>query len=208
MSDNQSENTRMWGTPIPTKNTMKTEIIAIVDKSGSMESIRDDSIGGFNAFIEAQRSAGGEARVSLLLFNDKISSVFTGLPIGAVPRLARETYVPSGGTALNDAIIDTISKNALRIAGNGWADKVIVCILTDGQENSSKRSTIEARQTIGLATEFQWEFVFLAANQDAFVTGAQYGFNKADTFNFAANAAGTADAYATMSGSVLRKRGL
>jgi hypothetical protein len=179
---------------------MKTEIIAIIDRSGSMATIAPDAIGGFNTFLADQKTVPGEARMTLALFDDRFEYVYKAQPLVSAEPLTDKTFVPRGGTALLDAIGRTLNEQGARIKGDGWAEKVIVCILTDGGENQSREFKRDQIQTMVKHAEAHgWSFVFLAANQDAFAAGASYGISAAHTMSFAANATGTADAYASMS---------
>lgn len=181
---------------------MNTEILAIVDISGSMQSIRLDAIGGFNAFLADQQTVEGEARMTLALFDDQYDVLYAGRELAKAEPLTEATFVPRGGTALMDAIGRTLNEQGARIAAEGWAEKVIVTILTDGGENQSREfNAAMVRDMVGAAEAKGWSFVFLAANQDAFATAAYYGISTAHTQNFAANSAGTVQAYATMSAS-------
>lgn len=187
---------------------MKTEILAIVDRSGSMHSIVADAIGGYNAFLADQQAVEGEARLSLVLFDDHYEVPYAGLAIGEALPLTHQTFVPRGGTALLDAIGRTLSEQGARIEAEGWADKVIVTILTDGGENMSREFTTPLIQDMVKDAEAKgWSFVFLAANQDAFATGAMYGFNPAHTQGFAATGVGVQAAYATISNTTRTLRG-
>ncbi len=179
---------------------MKTEIISIIDRSGSMASIANDAIGGFNTFLTDQQSVPGEARMSLVIFDDQYDVLYAGKPLREAEQLTRVTFVPRGPTALLDAIGRTLNEQGKRIKSDGWADKVIVCVLTDGEENASREFTAPTVKEMVQKAEAQgWTFVFLAANQDAFATGAQYGFNAKHTVNFVASPQGTQDAYDKMS---------
>lgn len=182
---------------------MKTEILVITDRSGSMQSIQDDVIGGYNKFIEDQKTVPGEARVTFTQFDDKYEVVYAGKPLSDAPPLSRLTFVPRGSTALQDAIGRTLNEQGQRIAADKWADLVIVCILTDGDENASKEYTLErVKEMISHAEKNGWKFVYVAANQDAFAAAKHYGMVGAIAQNFAANAAGTQSAYASTSASV------
>lgn len=179
---------------------MKTEIIAIIDRSGSMVTIANDAIGGFNTFLADQQQVPGEARMTLALFDDKFEYVYAGKPLSEAEPLTGKTFVPRGGTALLDAIGRTLNEQGARIKGDNWAEKVIVCILTDGGENQSREFKHDQIKTmVKHAEEHGWSFVFLAANQDAFAAGASYGISAAHTMAFAANATGTQTAYQSMS---------
>lgn len=182
---------------------MKAEIVVILDRSGSMQSIVDDAIGGFNTFVEEQKKVEGEATLTLVQFDDRYETVFDNIPLSEVPELTRETFVPRGMTALNDAIGRTINTVSARHTCPECKKntKTIYAILTDGGENCSREfSTEKTNSMIAHARdEHGCEFIFLAANQDAFATGALYGFKKSDTFNFTADAEGTQVAYRQMS---------
>lgn len=182
---------------------MKTEIIAIIDRSGSMGGIASDAIGGFNTFLKEQQAVPGEARLTTILFDHEQVTLHSAVPIESAPQLDNRTYVPRGSTALLDAIGTALNFHGQRIKNEGWTDKVIVCILTDGHENCSREFTADKiKEMVKHAEAHGWSFVYLAANQDAFATGAQYGIAAAHTMNFTANAAGTQTAYASMSNTV------
>lgn len=188
-----------------------TEIVCIIDRSGSMESIRADAIGGFNAFLEEQQKLPGEAHLTLVLFDHEYERLFEGLPLADVPPLSHTTYVPRGTTALLDAVGRTIDEVGARLAATPEAErptKVLVCILTDGQENASRgytrqrvREMIEHQQQ-----KYSWEFQFLAANQDAFAEAGHLGIAPGDVATFVADSAGTLGAFATISQRVARTR--
>jgi uncharacterized protein YegL len=186
---------------------MNTEIICILDRSGSMSPIIKSSTEGFNKFVNQQREEEGDARISLILFDDKIECVYNTVDLKTVNELNEDVYTTRGMTALNDAIGMTVTKHADRIKTEAWADKVVVCILTDGQENSSKEYTQASVKD--LITEYEekgWCFVFLAANQDAFATSAGYGMQARNTANFSADHQGTLGAYGTMNSTVTTYR--
>lgn len=181
---------------------MLTEIVCIIDRSGSMHTIRDDAIGGFNRFLEEQKAVEGDARLTLVMFNHQYTLVHYAIPLADVPPLSGLTFIPSGNTALHDAIGRTIDAVGMHLDGSAVKpDKVIVLILTDGMENCS---TDYSRQRIAEMIKHQhekysWEFVFLAANQDAIASGAGMGIDAKNSINFSADAAGTSRAYDTMS---------
>ncbi len=165
--------------------------IFILDRSGSMESCIDDTIGGFNAFVREQVPFGGT--LTLVLFDHEYTPVYTAKPIGDVEPLTRETFTPRGSTALLDAIGKTIKDTTSNIP--------TVVILTDGQENSSHTYTkahikdlIEGRQRDG------WTFVYLGANQDAFAEAGSIGIAPAATMNY--DVRRTPEAFATLSAAM------
>jgi uncharacterized protein YegL len=197
------------------RKVMKAEIVVILDRSGSMCSIADDAIGGFNEFIRTQKEVEGEATVTLIQFDDKYEKVFGDVPLQDVQQLTRETFVPRGMTALHDAIGRTITnirdKQYRNSCPNCKCDtKTIFAILTDGAENASREfDQAKVNELIShQRDEHKWEFIFLAANQDAFATGMGLGINAGDTFNFVADKVGTRNAYIDMSNTVMSYRSM
>lgn len=187
------------------------EIVCIVDRSGSMQSIRDDAVGGFNMFLAEQKALPGEAHLSLVLFNTEFMQVHAGVAIADVPELTRVTYVPAGMTALLDAVGKTIDEVGDRLAKTPEDDrpsKVVACILTDGLENSSKEYTLaQIKEKISEQRDrWKWEFIYLGANQDAFAQGRLYGFDPALTGNYQATPEGVRIAYASASHMVSNLR--
>lgn len=179
---------------------MNTEILAILDRSGSMATIAADAIGGYNTFLKDQQGIDGEARITVALFDDQYELLYAATPLAEAQPLTALTFVPRGGTALMDAIGRTLQVEGARIETEGWAEKVIVCITTDGGENQSKEFTAPmVRDLVGQCEAKGWAFVFLAANQDAFATAQFYGMSGAHAQTFAANSAGVGQAYASIS---------
>ncbi|HYN07411.1 MAG TPA: vWA domain-containing protein [Vicinamibacterales bacterium] len=159
---------------------MKTDITVILDRSGSMEVRRSDAIGGFNALVDDQKVQPGVAALSLVQFDTSYQVSFTAKTPVDVPALTMETYNPSGGTALLDAMGKTISATGQRLAAMPEADrpgKVIVVIITDGEENSSREFTYpQVNEMIGHQRDvYQWEFIFVGTNQDAIASAAKIG---------------------------------
>lgn len=182
---------------------MKTEILVITDRSGSMATIAPEVIGGYNNFIKEQREVPGEARVTFTQFDDKYEVVYAGKPLADVPELTSATFVPRGMTALLDAIGRTLNEQGERIAKDKWAELVIVCILTDGGENSSHEYTpTRIREMTAHAEKNGWKFVYLGANQDSFSVAQGLGLKNAFVANYAATAVGTQSAYTQTSASV------
>ena len=176
-------------------NDTVVEILAIVDRSGSMGLVRDDAIGGFNQFLEDQQQQGGNANLTLVLFDDEYEVPVTGKPVQDVVPLDRSTFVPRGWTAMNDAIGKALTELEAKNP-----EKAIITILTDGAENASKEYTADAvKQKIKAAEARGWEVIFLAANIDAFAAGNTLGVSASNTVAFAANAAGVSSAFETMS---------
>ena len=181
---------------------MKVEIACVIDRSGSMSSIRSDAIGGFNTFLAEQKSVPGEATLTLVLFDHEYIEQFKSIPIKDVSDLTNESYVPRGNTALYDAIGRTVDSVGARLDRmKDKPEKVIVLILTDGEENASQEYTASrvAEMIKHQQDKYGWEFVFIAANQDAFLSGSKLNIKACNTVNFAANSFGTSQAYANMS---------
>lgn len=181
-----------------------TDITFILDRSGSMQSVKADTIGGFNNFLQEQKKQPGEATVSLFQFDTEYETVYEGKSIQEAPELTGETFVPRGGTALLDAIGRTINVNGARFSNMKEEDrpeKVVVVILTDGEENSSKEFT--HREINALISHqqgiYKWQFVFLGANQDAISSAASMGINIQNAMTYAHNAAGSANAFNSLS---------
>jgi hypothetical protein len=176
-------------------NNDLTEIVCIVDKSGSMESIRTDAIGGFNQFLKGQKEIPSPANMTIVLFDTEYNLIVDGKDIQTVEPLNNLTYAPSGCTALLDAVGRTIDKVVERL--NSMPDDQRPG--TDGEENSSKeynRQQISDR--ISKQTEAGWQILFLAANQDAFAEGSKLGVSATNTTNFAATGAGIIGAFGSV----------
>jgi uncharacterized protein YegL len=139
------------------------ERVFLLDRSGSMDSCLDDTIEGFNTFVESQKEFGGT--MTLCLFDHEFDIVYEKVPIGEVNPLNKETYVPRGGTALHDAMGQVLKMKL--------SDDAMVIILTDGEENSSK--TYTAAHVKDLVDTKSWKFVYLGANQDAVLTAQGLG---------------------------------
>ena len=164
------------------------EIILIADRSGSMSNIREDAQGGINAFIEEQKKE-GNANLTFIEFDREITPVCTQTDINEAVEYELR---PRGSTALYDAIGSTLA-NADSITTTG---KKIVVIVTDGGENASEEWTQQmVFERIESLKENDWDFLFLAANQDAMSVGRGLGVSAGETVNFAASAVGAAGAY-------------
>lgn len=188
-----------------------TDVSFVLDRSGSMGSVRQDTIGGFNTFIETQQKEPGECVASLLQFDDQFDSLYSGKPIKDVPKLTLESFQPRGSTALLDAIGMTIENTGKRLAALPEAErpgKVIVVILTDGGENASTKYTREQifKMISHQRDTYKWDFVFVGANQDAIQTGASIGISSGKSMSYASNAAGTQAVFASAAGYVTRAR--
>jgi len=188
-----------------------TEIICIIDRSGSMESIRSDAIGGFNRFLADQQEPEDPARLTMVLFDDQYDVTYNGAEIHTVPALTKTTFVPRGMTALLDAVgktLNTVSARLSEIPADDRPEKVIVAILTDGHENASKEFSLPViRDMIShYSTDLKWDFIYLAASQDAFSEAGQMGISADNTLQFTANKAGIRGSYDNISQAMEMKR--
>jgi len=161
----------------PLMRTDLTDITMVIDRSGSMQSIQSDAEGGINSFIEQQKQEPGEANVTLVQFDTDYEFVHSGVPVKQIPAFK---LVPRGSTALLDAVGRAINETGARLAAMDESQRpglVVFVIVTYGQENSSREFT---RDQIRKMVEHQqsaynWQFTFLAANQDAFAAGGSMG---------------------------------
>ncbi len=169
-----------------------------------MKRIAGATIEGFNSFVAEQQQLPGEVRLSLVQFNRRRDVTFPASPIHEVPRLDRDDYLPSGGTALLDAVAITIDETGRRLAALPEADrpsKVIVAILTDGLENSSRQfSYVQVAERIRHQEQvYQWDFLFLGANQDAIAEAAKLSIAGTSALTFGASAKGAGSAFKSLS---------
>lgn len=188
-----------------------TAIAAIIDASGSMLDLAADTIGSFNKFLADQKAVPGDAAFTLCIFNSHSKLVHDFVKLSDVPDLDVFSYIPCGMTALNDAIGSTIESLGARLSSlpeDERPSKVIVMIITDGEENSSmKFSTSKVREMVQHQTnKYLWSFVFLAANLDAVATGTSLGVSQMNSINYSADSAGTQDAYSGLSDLTTRYR--
>jgi hypothetical protein len=207
-----------------------TEIICVIDRSGSMESIKNDAIGGFNSFLNDQKSISGSASLTLVLFNNRYQLVHDNVPLSDVQPLNEESYKASGTTALFYAIGKTIDDVGVRLA-NAHEDerpnKILFIIITDGEENASHhfnkvvnndsfssrtvREPLYDEEKINYMIthqreKYNWEFVFLAANQDAMKTADKLSISRGNTMNFSSTPNSVNTAYSNVSNMSKRYR--
>jgi uncharacterized protein YegL len=177
-------------------NSKSTELVFILDKSGSMAGLESDTIGGFNALITKQKKEQGDARVTTVLFNHDYELLHDRISIKGIAPITDKEYEVSGTTALLDAIGSTIQKigNAQkRTSEEERAGKVMFIITTDGHENASceynykKIKSMIAHQK----DTYNWEFVFLGANIDAVSTAEKFGIDEDFAVKYHADTEGT-----------------
>ena len=188
-----------------------TEIAYVLDRSGSMESLASDAIGGFNAFLSSQQELEGRANFTLILFDHEYLSVHNSVDIRQVPPLDAKTYVPRGNTALLDAIgrtIDEVGRRLEQTSEKERPGKVIIAIFTDGLENSSRVYTNEmlAGKIQHQQERYDWEFLFLAANQDAIASAKKLSIPAANAMNVAATPAGIRQSQQMLNESITQRR--
>lgn len=150
----------------------KTEIICVIDRSGSMQSIKQDAIGGFNLFLEEQKKIPGECVFTYTQFNQDYEIVHNGIQLSDMKPLDETTFVPSGMTALLDAVGRTVDEVGIRLNAtpeNEKPEQVVLVILTDGEENSSREySWTRIAEMLKHQTEkYGWRVIFLAQNLDS-----------------------------------------
>ena len=183
-----------------------THISVILDRTGSMESIRDDTIGGFNAFLREQKAQEGKATLTLVQFDsqDPYEVVHRFKPVGEVPGLNRKTYVPRASTPLLDALgrgINDLEKGLGGLKAKERPEKVIFAVVTDGQENASREFT--KKQVVKMIKEKtekdKWQFVFLSADLGAIEEAGEVGFQASMSMAFIKDAAGTKNAWGSLS---------
>lgn len=175
------------------------KLFIILDKSGSMASVEQATVSGLNEYLGDLRKEKNKYEVSLTLFDHHVKTLFTGKNLKEVADLTREDYSPSGMTALYDAVgeVVTLAKKSVK-----KADKALVCIMTDGGENSSQEFD-QAKITKliqDLEKSGNWTFTFLGANQDSWAAAQKMGFvNQGNVANYKSTDLGTAQAFAAMS---------
>lgn len=188
------------------KNNL-TELIFILDKSGSMAGLEADTIGGFNAMLAKQKREEGEANVTTVLFNDNYDLLHDRINVKGVSPITEKDYQVGGMTALLDAIGSTIHKIGniqKRTSYKERASRVLFVITTDGMENSSCEYNYEKiREMISRQKEkYGWEFIFLGANIDAIATAANFGISEEFAVKYHADKEGTRLNYESVSNVV------
>ncbi len=188
-----------------------THITLVLDRSGSMESMRGDAIGGFNTFLKDQQAAPGLASLTLVQFDDRYEKMYEFAPLATVTPLSEQTFVPRGSTALLDAVGQAIDETGARLATfpeSNRPAKVLFVTLTDGMENASHK--FSRQQIFDKITHqrdvYGWDFVFLAANQDAIATGASMGFQADSSATYAATGKGQRSAMQAVSQATAKYR--
>ena len=184
-----------------------TELVMILDRSGSMSGLESDTIGGYNGMLKKQRETEGEVLVSTVLFDDRSEVLFDRVPLDQMPEMTSKDYYVRGCTALLDAIggaihhIGNVHKYARE---EDRPEKTIFVITTDGMENASRMySYARVKQMVERQKEkYGWEFLFLGANIDAIATAGRFGISADRAANYNSDHEGTALNYEVLSEAV------
>lgn len=184
-----------------------TELVFILDKSGSMNGLEEDTIGGYNSMLEKQRKVDGECIITTVLFDNHYELLHDRIDIRAVRPITRKEYFVGGSTALLDAIGRTIRKIGTvqeNTAEDYRAEKVMFVIITDGAENASRHyCSMQIRQMIQRQKErYGWEFIFLGANIDAVETAGRFGIDADRAVDYVPDGKGTELNFRVMSEAV------
>jgi hypothetical protein len=183
-----------------------THIYFLLDRSGSMQSIKSDTEGGFAAFVEEQRRAPGDCRVTLAQFDHEYDVVYSGVPVAAVPPLALQSR---GTTALLDAMGRLVTDAGAELAALPEHERpgtVIVAVMTDGLENASREWTHTAIRSLveQQTSAYAWQFMYMGADQDAIEVGARLGVDAAYSVTYGRGK--TKEALAGAAGKISRLR--
>lgn len=184
-----------------------TELVFILDRSGSMSGLESDTIGGYNSLLEKQKKEAGECIITTVLFDDRYELLHDRINIRGVMPLSEKEYYVRGSTALLDAIGRTINKIGNAQKNTAWeeqAEKVMFVIITDGMENASREYNYgKVRRMVEHQKEkYGWEFIFLGANIDAVETAAHFGISADRAANYHADSVGTQLNYEVVSEAV------
>lgn len=193
------------------KNKNVTEMVFILDRSGSMSGLEGDTIGGYNGFIKRQKTLPGKARLTTVLFDDDYEILHDRIDIQSVRPLTSSDYYVRGCTALLDAIGKSINftKNRIQKTKPEYRpNKVLFVITTDGHENASCEFTAyQVRKMIKHQKEqYDWEFIFLGANIDAVKTAEEFGIEHSKAVRYHADSKGTKVVFAELANSIAEYR--
>ena len=187
-----------------------TEMVFILDRSGSMGGLESDTIGGFNSMLKKQREEKGEAFVTTVLFDGVVETLHDRIPIADVPEMTEKEYFVRGCTALLDAIGSTvchIEKIHRYVRKEDVPGSVVFVITTDGFENASREFTAEKiKKLIERKKEEGWEFLFIGANIDAVTTASAIGIECDRAVDYRADSKGTKVLYATVGSTITKMR--
>lgn len=187
-----------------------SRIAVILDRSGSMSSVKEATIDGFNEFVKGQRDTPGDCNLKLVQFDHEYQEVFDK-PLAEVPQLSDENYIPRGNTALLDAIGRTIvglGESLEKLPEEARPAKVIIMILTDGIENASREYSQQriAEMVTHQKERYNWDFMFLGSNQDAILTASRYGITRDSALTYQPNKVGVRRVMAAATRSIAARR--
>lgn len=189
-------------------NENMTELVFILDRSGSMSGLEDDTIGGFNGMLKKQKEESDDVNVTTVLFDDKVDIIHDRFPINIVEPLTNKDYYVRGCTALLDAVgmaVHKVENVQEHLPEDYKAGKIIFVITTDGHENSSKEySYSQIRKMIEAKKEIGWEFLFLGANIDAIGEAEKIGISRNRAVTYENDSEGVALNYETVGRAVRR----
>jgi hypothetical protein len=196
-----------------TTTTQPVHVFFVLDRSGSMETIQSDVIGGFNSFVTQQREQAGACRMTLIQFDsqDPHEVIADACPIDEIGLLNKTTFVPRGMTPLYDvmghAIADATIRAEKRLDVGEPDEEILFVTFTDGMENASQE--YDRPSVLGLIEKCEqkgWTFAYLGANQDAYEEGGKLGYKRASTQSFDADSASTSLAFSSISRAVSSRR--
>ena len=183
-------------------NKNLTEVVFILDASGSMYDLTNDTIGGFNSMLSEQKKKDGEVLISTVLFNNESKVIYDRKPLKEIPDMTEKDYIATGCTALMDAMGDAIhhiSNVHKYIREEDVPHSTLFIITTDGLENAShKYSSDEVKKMVSEKKELGWEFAFLGANIDAVETAKRYGIEEDMAVLYKNDKVGTKTRYRAM----------
>lgn len=193
------------------------ELVFVIDASGSMNKLVQDTIGGFNSLIEKQKADEGETRVTAFTFNHSVKKIYDNTEVNSISPLSGYNYIPAGSTALYDGIgtaIDFVGERLAATPEDERPAKIIVVVITDGYENASKEYTLkDVKDRIEhQQTKYSWEFMYLGADINSMKEAKSLGFNPSFSKQYTASSEGTQTVYSAVntvaSSSKLQSRGV
>ena len=183
------------------KNNITTYISFILDKSGSMDSIRKDTIGGFNRYLKDLQKQKGKILFTLTIFDNYSKRLFTNMNVKEVKPLNEETYQPNSSTALYDAVVTTTEEVAKEVSKMEGKVKVLTVVLTDGEENASTKHDQNCFRDLikELEAKDNYTFVYLGANQDSWDNASGVGYSRGNVADWSATSRGVQNAFMSLS---------
>lgn len=191
----------MTKTKTKTSKSLETIVNFILDKSGSMENVRKETIQGFNKYLKELKSLKGKVSFSFTLFNTSFTKRYIMTPVKEIPLLNAETYVPNGMTALYDAAVETIEEVSDQVDKMEIKPAVLTVIMTDGEENSSCKHDQSCLTDLikKLKDQGNYTFIFMGSNQDAWATAKVWGLDQGNVLSYNANGMGSTNAFRNLS---------